>query len=235
LYDFVQQNNNKFSTINLQNAETLKGVGKRMYDAAKMSQMRKLGVRDTLDSFVEAPPAIMEILYGHHQIHNIVLGDGSMENNIQRLEPLLSGPQGYLALCAAQDGPNPKVQIVSRFQAYVSRYGNKDTTTATTRRQYSSQKLPALDDGNNDDKARLEADVKKAERALDAATKTAERLEKEADVKTRRGKQHSTRAAAPRFPHTGQAVRRRRRGQEGPGRGQGFGGVQQGDAEQGCL
>ena len=222
MYDFVQQNNNKFSTINLQNAETLKGVGKRMYDAAKMSQMRKLGVRDTLDSFVEAPPAIMEILYGHHQIHNIVLGDGSMENNIQRLEPLLSGPTGYLALCAAQDGPNPKVQIVSRFQAYVSRYGNKDTTTATSRKQYSSQKLPALDDGNTDDKARLEADVKKAERALDAATKTAERLEKEADVKTRRGKQHSTRAAAPRFPHTGQAVRRRRRGQEGSGRGEGL-------------
>ena len=100
----MQQNNNKFSTINLQNAETLKGVGKRMYDAAKMSQMRKLGVRDTLDSFVEAPPAIMEILYGHHQIHNIVLGDGSMENNIQRLEPLLSGPTGYSQ--RAQDGPN---------------------------------------------------------------------------------------------------------------------------------
>ena len=83
----------------------------------------------------------------------------------------------------------------------MSRYGNKDTTTATSRKQYSSQKLPALDDGNNDDKARLEQDVKKAERALDAATKTAERLEKEADVK---------------------AVRRRRRGQEGPGRGQGL-------------
>ena len=182
MYDFISKNSG-FGTINLQNAETLKGKGKCYYDAAKMSQMRKLGVRDTLDSFVEAPPAIMEILYGHHQIHNIVLGDGSMENNIQRLEPLLSGPQGYLALCAAQEGPNPKVQIVSRFQAYVSRYGNKDTTTATSRKQYSSQKLPALDDGNTDDKARLEADVKKAERALDAATKTAERLEKEADVK----------------------------------------------------
>ncbi len=182
LYDFIN-NNSGFKTINLQNAETLKGKGKCFYDAAKMSQMRKLGVRDTLDSFVEAPPAIMEILYGHHQIHNVVLGDSSMESNIQRLEPLLTGPQGYLALSATQEGPNPKVQVISRFQAYVSRYGNKDTTTATSRKQYSSQKLPALDDGNTDDKARLEADVKKAERALDAATKTAERLEKEADVK----------------------------------------------------
>ena len=73
----------------------------------------------------------MEILYGHHQIHNVVLGDSSMESNIQRLEPLLTGPQGYLALSATQEGPNPKVQVISRFQAYVSRYGNKDTTTAT--------------------------------------------------------------------------------------------------------
>ena len=182
LYDFINTHSG-FKTINLQNAETLKGKGKCLYDAAKLSQMRKLGVRDTLDSFVEAPPAIMEILYGHHQIHNVVLGDSSMESNIQRLEPLLTGPQGYLALSATQEGPNPKVQVISRFQAYVSRYGNRDTTTATSRKQYSSQKLPALDDGNTDDKARLEADVKKAERALDAATKTAERLEKEADVK----------------------------------------------------
>ena len=74
----------------------------------------------------------MEILYGHHQIHNVVLGDGSMESNIQRLEPLLTGPQGYLALSATPEGPNPKVQVISRFQAYVSRYGNKDTTNATS-------------------------------------------------------------------------------------------------------
>ena len=211
MYDFISKSSG-FGTINLQNAETLKGKGKCYYDAAKMSQMRKLGVRDTLDSFVEAPPAVLEILYGHHQIHNIVLGDGSMENNIQRLEPLLSGPQGYLALCAAQEGPNPKVQIVSRFQAYVSRYGNKDTTTATSRKQYSSQKLPALDDGNTDDKARLEADVKKAERALDAATKTAERLEKEADVG--RGVASNIQRGPRRRDndfHAGQAVRRRRR------------------------
>ena len=190
MYDFIN-NNSGFKTINLQNAETLKGKGKCYYDAAKLAQMRKLGVRDTLDSFVEAPPAIMEVLYGHHMIHNIVLGDSSMEGNIQRLEPLLTGPQGYLALSATQEGPNPKVQVISRFQAYVSRYGNKDTTTATSRKQYSSQKLPALDDGNTDDKARLEQDVKKAERALDAATKTAERLEKEADVK------HSVELQAP--------------------------------------
>ncbi len=190
LYDFIN-NNSSFKTINLQNAETLKGKGKCFYDSAKLTQMRKLGVRDTLDSFVEPPPAIMEILYGHHQIHNIVLGDSSIEGNIQRLEPLLTGPQGYLALSATQEGPNPKVQVISRFQAYVSRYGAKDTTTATSRKQYSSQKLPALDDGNTDDKARLEQDVKKAERALDAATKTAERLEKEADVK------HSVELQAP--------------------------------------
>ena len=72
LYDFINTNSG-FKTINLQNAETLKGKGKCLYDAAKLSQMRKLGVRNTLDSFVEAPPAIMEILYGHHQIHNVVL------------------------------------------------------------------------------------------------------------------------------------------------------------------
>ena len=54
LYDFIN-NNSGFKTINLQNAETLKGKGKCLYDAAKLSQMRKLGVRDTFDSFVEAP------------------------------------------------------------------------------------------------------------------------------------------------------------------------------------
>ena len=153
LYDFIN-NNSGFKTINLQNAETLKGgsvcmTRRTVADAEAWG----CGTRSTPSSKppchhgdpVRAPPDPQH-----------VLGDSSMESNIQRFEPLLTGPQGYLALSATQEGPNPKVQIVSRFQAYVSRYGNKDTTTATTRRQYSSQKLPALDDGNTDDKARLE-------------------------------------------------------------------------------
>jgi chromosome segregation ATPase len=104
-----------------------------------------------------------------------------MEANIQRLEPLLTGPSGYLALAASQDGPNPKHQIISRFQAYVSRYGAKDTTVATTKRSYASEKLPPLDSGDDGAKDNLEKDVARAQRALDAATKTAERLEKESD------------------------------------------------------
>jgi len=180
LYAYINSTSS-YGTVNLQNAETLRGKGKCLYDSSKLAQMKKFGVRACLDSFVEAPPAVLEILYAHHQIHNVVLGDHTMEANIQRLEPLLTGPSGYLALAAAQDGPNPKHQIISRFQAYVSRYGAKDTTVATTKRRYASEKLPPLDSGDDGAKDTLEKDVAQAQRALDAATKTAERLEKESD------------------------------------------------------